>query len=95
MSVRTKKLLITIGLGVVVLPLAGAGIASAATPADDLGQGGSAVLATLENATASFLDAVNGTEPEGTEGTETEFPGADPRFVEGPAGGLVQDGPLR
>jgi hypothetical protein len=59
--------------------------------ADDLGQAVSAGAATAGNAQASFLDAVDGPEPEGTDGLGTEFPQFDPRFVEGPAGGLLDD----
>jgi hypothetical protein len=32
--------------------------------------------------------------PDDADGTDTQFPGPDPRFVEGPAGGLVKNGPL-
>jgi hypothetical protein len=84
---RTRTTLVVGGL-VAATVLGGAGIA-AASPTADLEQGGSAVVATLQNAFASFLDAVDGREPEGADGLETEFPQPDPRFVEGPVGGLV------
>lgn len=89
----TTRRTIVVGALVAATALAGAGVAAAASPADDLGQGGSAVVATLENAVASFVDAIDGREPEGADGLETEFPDADPRFVEGPLGGLL-DQPL-
>jgi hypothetical protein len=93
MTTRTKKVLAAVAVVAVALPL-GAGIASAATAADDLEQGGSALVATLEDLATSFGDAVDGREPEGSEGLETEFPDLDPRYVEGPLGGLVDNGPL-
>ncbi len=82
------------------LLLAGVGIAQAA-PDDEDGtedfsstqspaQGLSALLATLEEANFGFMDALNGdNRPDGANGVETEFPPADPRFVEGPVGGLL------
>ena len=84
----TTRRNIVVGALVTATVLGGAGVA-AASPADDLGQGGSAVVATLENAVASFVDAVDGREPEGADGLESEFPEADPRFVEGPLSGLL------
>jgi hypothetical protein len=58
-------------------------------------QGVTAVVATVQTLSACFLDAVNGDDrPEGANGTECEFQQADPRYVEGPAGGLVKDGPF-
>lgn len=87
-----KKQIVVAGLAVLALPLAGAGIALA-SPAADLGQGGSAAVATLENAVASFMDAADGQEPPVTDGVGTEVPPADPRFVEGPVGGLL-NGPF-
>lgn len=80
---------LVVGTLVAATVLGGAGVAAAASPTADLEQGGSAAVATVENAVASFLDAVDGHEPEGADGVETEFPDADPRFVEGPVGGLV------
>jgi hypothetical protein len=82
-------------LGGVVLPLAAAGTAAAAegqeSPTGDLEQAVSAGVATIADAQASFLDAVDGPEPDGTDGVETEFPQFDPRYVEGPVGGLLND----
>jgi hypothetical protein len=59
--------------------------------AGDLEQAVSAGAATAADAQASFLDAADGPEPEGADGLGTEFPEFDPRFVEGPAGGLLDD----
>ena len=59
--------------------------------ASDLEQAVSAGAATAGDAQASFLDAADGPEPEGADGLGTEFPQFDPRFVEGPAGGLLDD----
>lgn len=85
---NTRKRLALVAL-VAVGTLAGAGVASA----NDPNQGAEAGQATLENAVASFVDAVDGERPEGADGLESEFPEADPRFVEGPLSGLT-DGPL-
>jgi hypothetical protein len=84
----TKRLLGAVLLGGAVVPLAAAGPAMAAS---DPEQAVSAGSATAADATASFLDAVDGPEPEGADGLGTEFPQFDPRFVEGPAGGLLDD----
>ena len=46
-------------------------------------------------ASFGFNDALNGdNRPDGANGVETEFPPADPRYVEGPLGGLLVNGPL-
>lgn len=89
-----KKLVV--GAIVAVTVLGGTGVAMAeplSTP-DDLGQGGSAVTALLGDLGAQLTDFVDGPRPEGADGLETEPLDADPRFVEGPASGLLQDGPL-
>lgn len=82
------------------LLLAGVGIAQAA-PDDENGAGGfpstqsptqgvSTVTETLGEANFGFMDALNGdNRPDGANGVESEFPPADPRFVEGPLGGLT------
>jgi hypothetical protein len=88
MTMTTKRLLGAVLLGHAVIPLAAAGPASAAS---DLEQAASAGAATVTDAQASLLDAVDGPEPEGTDGLGTELPQFDPRFVEGPAGGLLDD----
>jgi hypothetical protein len=52
-------------------------------------------LATAENAVASLVDGLNGdNRPDGANGLESEFMPFDPRFVEGPAGGLLNNGPF-
>lgn len=117
MTVRkpTRTLAAAVGLAGAVLPLAGAGIAQAATtdqPTEAAGsdattgypstqspaQGPSAVLATVGNVAASIMDANNNAtgnaRPEDANGTDTQYPQADPRFVEGPAGGLAKNGPF-
>jgi hypothetical protein len=61
-------------------------------------QGPSAVLATAGNLAGSLMDAnANATgqaRPEDANGTETQYPQADPRFVEGPVGGALLNGPF-
>lgn len=96
MSGPTVRKRIVVGAIVAATVLGGAGVALAepvSTP-DDLGQGGSAVTALLGDAGAQFTDFLDGNRPEGADGTEVEPVDADPRFVEGPLGGLVTDGPL-
>ena len=91
MSSRMRRSLIAGVIG--TLLLAGAGIAFADTQSPT--QGVDAGQATLQTAVASLLDAVNGdNRPDGANGLESEFPQPDPRFVEGPAGGLVKNGPF-
>jgi hypothetical protein len=86
-----KRLLGAVLLGGAVLPVAAASTASASEGPNDVEQAASAGSATAADATTSFLDAVDGPEPEGADGLGTEFPEFDPRFVEGPAGGLLDD----
>jgi hypothetical protein len=92
-----KRLLGTMLLGGAVLPLAAAGTASATEDpqhaTSDLEQAASAGAATIADAEASLLDALDGPEPEGTDGLETELPTFDYRYIEGPAGGLL-NGPF-
>jgi hypothetical protein len=86
------------------LLLIGAGVAQAdSNDSDDTGypstqsdtQAADAGAATAGNSRDSFDDAANGdNRPDNADGTDTQFPGPDPRFVEGPAGGLVKNGPL-
>jgi hypothetical protein len=66
-------------------------LATGTAAAGDLEQTVSAGAATAADAQASFFDAADGSEPEGADGLGTEFPEFDPRFVEGPAGGLLDD----
>ena len=85
----------------VALPLAGAGFAMAdeeETPAytntQNPGQAGSSITAILEELTFQGGDALNGdNRPDGANGVENEFPPADPRYIEGPVGGLLKNGP--
>ncbi|GAA1867947.1 hypothetical protein GCM10009836_55490 [Pseudonocardia ailaonensis] len=84
-----KRFLVSAALLGAVLPT-GTALAS---PTSDAAQAVSAVGATGANAADSFLDAANGPGPTGADGVETEFPTFDPRFVEGPAGGLL-NGPF-
>jgi hypothetical protein len=59
-------------------------------------QGLDATGATAGDMGAQFLDAAKGRDrPPGADGTESDFGGPDPRYLEGPLGGLVKDGPLR
>ncbi|MCW0214861.1 MAG: hypothetical protein OJJ54_16000 [Pseudonocardia sp.] len=87
--------LITLAAGALVLPLVGAGAAHAAEtePQSPL-QGLSAGLATTDQLLDQFADAADGNGPSGADGVETEFPQLDPRLVEGPAGGLIKNGPF-
>jgi hypothetical protein len=110
-----RTLAAAVGLAGAVLPLAGAGMAQAATTDathSDSGsdattgypstqsplQGPSAVLATAGNLGASLMDANNdatgNARPEDANGTETQYPSADPHFVEGPVGGALVNGPF-
>ncbi len=58
-------------------------------------QGADAGAATLDNGRESFEDGANGEDrPDGADGTDTEFGEPDPRFIEGPLGGLADNGPL-
>ncbi|GAA3250128.1 hypothetical protein GCM10017691_61740 [Pseudonocardia petroleophila] len=94
-GIRMKKKLV-VGALVAAAVVGGAGVAVAdpiSTP-DDLGQGGSAVTALLGDLGAQLTDFVDGPRPEGVDGTEVEPVDADPRFVEGPLSGIVQDGPF-
>ncbi|MDN5914628.1 MAG: hypothetical protein L0I76_05890 [Pseudonocardia sp.] len=103
MQNRMRRSLIALGaLGAVAFPLAGIasadegenGFPSTQSPT----QGVDAVGATLGTATFGFLDAADtstpSNRPDGVNGTDTEVPQADPRFVEGPAGGLLVNGPF-
>ncbi|HEY2220413.1 hypothetical protein [Actinomycetospora sp.] len=116
MTTRTARTLAAaVGIAGAVLPLAGAGMAQAATTdqsTDAAGsdattgypstqsptQGPTAVLATLGNAASSIMDANNHAtgngRPEDADGTDTQYPQPDPRFVEGPVGGALLNGPF-
>jgi hypothetical protein len=97
-----KKIICSAALGLAVLPFAaGTALADEAqtwenptksAPEQDTQsplQGLSAGAATTDQLMAQFLDAANGPGPSGADGVETEIPQPDPRFVEGPAGGLL------
>lgn len=56
-------------------------------------QGLSAILGTADNGAFGLSDALNPSRPDGANGVETRFPPLDPRYVEGPVGGLVKNGP--
>ena len=102
MNARTRRsLAITLGLAAVVVPLTTgfasadedptAGYPSTQSPLQGLNSGG----ATADTAVFGFNDAVNGdNRPDGANGVESEFPPADPRYVEGPLGGLLVNGPM-
>ncbi|GAA2536476.1 MULTISPECIES: hypothetical protein [Pseudonocardia] len=92
---RTRKQLVVAAIvAATVLGGAGVALADVSTP-DDLGQGVNAVTTLVEDLLAQVIDAVDAPRPEGADGLETELPDVDPRFVEGPLGGLINDGPLR
>lgn len=94
MNSRMRRTLMAAAVG--VLLLVGAGFAYADTQSPT--QGVDAGQATAQNAIASLLDAVSAaggnSRPDGANGLESRFPQPDPRFVEGPAGGLVKNGPF-
>jgi hypothetical protein len=91
-----KQILGAAALGLAVLPLAAGTALADEAPAQDTQsplQGLSAGAATADQLVAQFVDASNGNGPTGADGVETEIPEPDPRFVEGPAGGLL-NGPF-
>jgi hypothetical protein len=90
MSSRMRRSLIVGVIGALLLAGAGIAFADPQSPTQGLDAG----QATFETAVASLRDAMNGdNRPDGANGPESEFPQPDPRFVEGPAGGLVKNGP--
>ena len=103
MNARKRLLAASLGLAGVILPLTAAGSAQADEENSTEGypstqsplQAVSAVGGTLGEANHGFMDALNGdNRPDGANGVETEFPPPDPRYVEGPVGGLLVNGPL-
>lgn len=100
-SMKRRVFGVCLGVAGVALPLVAAGAASAEEESttgypstQSPGQLGSALEATLGEAQFGFMDAVNGdNRPDGANGVESEFPPADPRYVEGPLGGLLVNGP--
>jgi hypothetical protein len=104
MQNRMRRSLIAVGaLAAVAFPLAG--IAAADTD-DEHGypstqsptQGLDALLETSDTLGYGLFDSADtfspSNRPDGVNGTDTEIPQADPRFVEGPVGGLLKDGPF-
>ncbi|MCD2185741.1 hypothetical protein [Actinomycetospora soli] len=89
-----RKPLAALGLAGAALPLL-AGVAQADESQSPL-QGVTAVTAIGSDLLAQGVDASNveGNRPDTADGTDTRVPNADYRFVEGPAGGLVKDGPF-
>ncbi|ANY06505.1 hypothetical protein [Pseudonocardia sp. HH130630-07] len=97
-----RTLVAATAIGAVAFPLAGI----AAADDDEHGypstqsptQGVDAVGATAGTFGASGVDALDTYSPsnrqDGVNGTDTELPQADPRFVEGPLGGLLVNGPF-
>ena len=103
MNARKRLMAASLGLAGVVLPLAAAGSAQAEEETSTEGypssqnplQAVSAVGGTLGEANHGFLDAVNGdNRPDGANGVETEFPPLEARYIEGPVGGLLKNGPF-
>ncbi|QJY45158.1 hypothetical protein [Pseudonocardia broussonetiae] len=92
---------ITLATAAGALLLLGAGVAAADEDSNagypstqNPGQVGSSVTAILGELTFQGTDALNGdNRPDGANGVENEFPPVDPRYVEGPVGGLL-NGPF-
>lgn len=80
-------------IGGAALSLAGLGAGTAAAetaPAPSPLESGSATTGAVLESFALATDD----RPVGADGIESEFPDADYRFVEGPASGLLDNGPL-
>jgi len=93
---KSRKMVV-VAAAIALLSLVGVGVAYASEGGGTQSptQGVDAGQATLETAVQSLTDALDGdNRPDGANGLESEFPSLDPRFVEGPAGGLVKNGPL-
>lgn len=92
---------ITLATAAGALLLVGAGVASADEDSNagypstqSPAQVGNSVTAILGELTFQGTDALNGdNRPDGANGVENEFPPIDPRYVEGPVGGLL-NGPF-
>lgn len=92
MKIRKSYALVAALVAAVAIPTIIASTASAEEDTQSPVQGLDAGVATLQTLSGSFLDAVNGpNRPTGADGTETEFPAPN---VDGPAAGLIQNGPL-
>jgi len=103
MNARKRLMAASLGLAGVVLPLAAAGSAQANEESATEGypstqnplQALSAVGGTAGEGQFQITDALNGdNRPDGANGVESEFPPLDPRYVEGPVGGLLKNGPF-
>jgi len=95
MKIRRSHVAIAAVAAAVAVPLALAGMASAAEDTQPPTQVLDAGTATFGGLTTSFLDAVDGpNRPPGADGTETEFPTDVPNLVEGPPAGLIKNGPF-
>lgn len=102
MQHRMRRSLIALGaLSAVAFPLAGIaaaddehGYPSTQSPT----QAVDAVSETGDTTGYGIADSLDtfspGNRPDGVNGTDTEIPQADPRFVEGPLGGLLVNGPF-
>ncbi|MCX6463772.1 MAG: hypothetical protein NTW05_09285 [Pseudonocardiales bacterium] len=83
------------------LLLIGAGVAAADEEStagfpstQNPGQLGTSVTAILDEVVFQGSDALNGdNRPDGANGVENEFPPISPRYIEGPLGGLIVNGP--
>ena len=103
MNNAKRYTLAALATAAIAVSVVGAGIAQAsedngAAPAGPATQsptqGLSAVQGTLETGNFGLMDALNGDDrPDGANGVESEFPPLDSRYVEGPVGGLVKNGP--
>jgi hypothetical protein len=82
--------LLLIGAGVAAADDSNAGYPSTQNP----GQLGTSVTEILGELEFQGTDALNGdNRPDGANGVESEFPPANPRYIEGPVGGLL-NGPF-
>jgi hypothetical protein len=103
MNARKRLMAASLGLAGVVLPLAAAGSAQAEEETSTEGypstqsplQAVSAVGGTLGEGQFQLTDALNGdNRPDGANGVESEFPPLEARYIEGPVGGLLVNGPF-
>ncbi len=102
MNARKRLMAASLGLAGVVLPLAAAGSAQADEDSavgeypssQNPLQAVSAVGGTLGEGNFQLTDALNGdNRPDGANGVESEFPPLEARYIEGPVGGLLKNGP--
>lgn len=103
MNARKRLMAASLGVAGVVLPFVAVGTAQAneENPVEGYPstqnplQAVSAVGGILGEGNFQLTDALNGdNRPDGANGVESEFPPLDPRYVEGPAGGLLVNGPF-